>query len=136
MESKKDSAIRSMTGIDLETVRQLAALQATHDEMAAVLGIRPAAFKRKFQRSRTLRETIETGRQQGQLKLRQIQIRIAQDGNAAMAQWLGKIVLGQRDPQGAGSGSTSELPELNASDIREQFVKRLVALSKTAPTVN
>ena len=70
---------------------KLAALGATHDEIADFFGIDRSTVERRFARA------IERGRAQRKLKLRRLQWRAAEKGNIAMLIWLGKNMLGQSD---------------------------------------
>lgn len=82
---------RQKLPIDEAQVEELAAILCTMEEIAAVVGCSVDTLERRFA------DTIKTGRDRGKSSLRRVQWRLAQDGNAALAIWLGKQWLGQTD---------------------------------------
>jgi hypothetical protein len=82
---------RQKLPIDESQVEELAAILCTMEEIAAVVGCSVDTLERRFA------DTIKKGRERGKSSLRRIQWRLAQDGNAALAIWLGKQWLGQAD---------------------------------------
>ena len=84
---------RKKLDIDPEQIKRLAAVQCTADEIAAVVGCSTSLIHKRF--SRVLKE----GRRAGRASLRRTQWKLAQGGNAAAAIWLGKVILGQREPE-------------------------------------
>ena len=115
--------------IDVETLTKLASIQCNDREMAAYFGMNADAFARRRRKEKELQTAIDAGKHKGHANLRRVQMRIAEDGSAAMAIWLGKIWLDQRDPT-QGVGAAIDLPDTSTSEIRERFVQRLVQLSK------
>lgn len=77
--------------IDPAQVEKLAALCATHEEMADILGCDRATLERRFAAE------IRKGRASVKAKLRRLQLRAAENGNAAMLIFLGKTLLGQSE---------------------------------------
>lgn len=77
--------------IDIEVLKGLARIQCTMSEMAAVLGIHVDTLRDNYS------NVIEQERENGKASLRRIQFGLAQKGNVAMAIWLGKQLLGQRE---------------------------------------
>ncbi len=75
--------------IDPEQVRQLAAFNCSHAEIASVLGCSPDTLERRFA------VVIKEGREQGKSSLKRAQFKAALGGNTTMLIWLGKVVLGQ-----------------------------------------
>lgn len=84
--------------IDPEQFEKLCALQCTLEEIAGWFGCSVDTIERwcKRQYSRSFAETYKTHSQQGKISLRRNQFKIAEK-NAAMAIFLGKQYLGQRD---------------------------------------
>ena len=76
--------------IDPNDVEQLAALQCTYEEIAAFCGCDKSTISRNFATE------INKGREAGKISLRRKQFKLA-DTSAAMAIFLGKNYLGQRD---------------------------------------
>lgn len=83
--------------IDIEKLRQLAAIHCTDNEMASVLGISHDTLARRKQSDPEVMEAIEGGRNQGKASLRRLQWQAAQKGNVVMMIFLGKNILKQRD---------------------------------------
>ena len=83
----------------LATLKGLGAIQATIRECAAVLGIASRTMDDVLKRSPEAREIYEDGKAEGRASLRRLQFRLAEQGSAAMAIFLGKNLLGQADRQ-------------------------------------
>ena len=79
--------------IDYELVEKLASIQCTQEEIANFLGL----SVRTLQRDEEFCHIYKKGMENGKMSLRRIQFRIAEKGNAAMAIFLGKQYLGQKD---------------------------------------
>lgn len=82
---------RQKLPIDPEQVTQLAAIQCSYAEMAAVLNCNPSTLTRRFA------QEIQKGREQGKCSLKRAQFKRAMDGSIPMLIWLGKQYLGQRE---------------------------------------
>jgi len=99
--------------IDMEIVKQLAVIQCTYDEMAAVLGITLETFKQRMKEPE-FSSVVEKSRESGKASLRRTQYRLAMDGNPTMNIWLGKQWLGQADRvETKGELAVREMPQLN-----------------------
>lgn len=83
----------------LGVIEGLAKIQCTQGEAAAVLGCRRETFNRFIARNVEARDRWENGLASGKASLRRNQFKLSET-NAAMAIWLGKLYLGQCDPQG------------------------------------
>ena len=84
---------RPLKIIDPEMVRQLAMIDCSYDEMAAVLKCDPKTLTNRFS------QVIKEGREEGRSSLKRAQYKAAMNGNTTMLIWLGKQRLGQRDSQ-------------------------------------
>jgi len=80
----------------LSTLSGLAKIQCTTKEAAAVLGVSEPTFFAFLKRYEKAQELWENGKEGGKASLKRNQFRMAET-NAAMAIWLGKQYLGQRD---------------------------------------
>lgn len=78
--------------IDYEAVEKLANLQCTQEEIASFLNL----SVRTLQRDEEFCRVYKKGQEVGKMSLRRIQFKQAEK-NAAMAIFLGKQYLGQRD---------------------------------------
>ena len=97
--------------IDLEQLEKLAMLQCSYDELAAWFDISKSTLSENF------RTEIEKGREKGKMSLRRKQWNLA-DKSPAMAIFLGKNYLGQRDAP-MESGSSDEMKVLLAMAAKE-----------------
>lgn len=79
--------------LDLEQLRDLASIQCTHSEIAAVLRCSAAHISH----NQNYLQIIKEGQQAGKKSLRRSQFELAKK-SSAMAIWLGKQYLGQREP--------------------------------------
>ncbi len=85
--------------VDLKLVEDLARIQCTDAEIASVLGFTPEGFRKRKRRQAELVGVIEKGREAGRMSLRRLQWQSASKGNVVMQIWLGKQILGQREPR-------------------------------------
>ena len=97
MNEPKKKPGRPPVEIDIEQVERLAAIDCTEPEIAAVLGIDYATWKRHKKKNPDLALIVERGKENGKASLRRLQWKTAQEGNATMQIWLGKQRLGQQD---------------------------------------
>lgn len=77
--------------INESQVRQLAAINCSYAEMAAVLGCDESTLTRRFA------QVIKEGREQGRMSLKRKQYEVAMGGNVTMLIWLGKQLLDQSE---------------------------------------
>ena len=78
--------------IDYDMVEKLANIQCTQEEIASFLGI----SVRTLQRDEEFCRIYKKGQENGKMSLRRMQYKLAEK-NTAMAIFLGKQYLGQRD---------------------------------------
>lgn len=83
--------------IDYEEVEKLARILCTDAEIAEILEYTPEGFRLRKNRDSKLLGVLLKGRATGKKSLRRIQWELAQNGSAAMAIFLGKNFLGQKD---------------------------------------
>ena len=83
---------RPKTPIDYETVKKLANIQCTQEEIASFLGV----SVRTLQRDEEFCRIYKIGQDNGRMSLRRMQFKLA-ERNPAMAIWLGKQYLNQKD---------------------------------------
>tara|TARA_R110000824_G_scaffold194375_2_gene376983 strand:+ start:1457 stop:1798 length:342 start_codon:yes stop_codon:yes gene_type:complete len=77
--------------IDPEEVEKLASIGATNVEIASFFGCDPSLISKNFS------SIITKARESGKIRLRQWQMRAAQNGSVPMLIWLGKNMLNQSD---------------------------------------
>ena len=78
--------------IDYETVEKLANIQCTQEEIASFLNL----SVRTLQRDEEFCRVYKKGQENGRMSLRRMQFKLAEK-NTAMAIFLGKQYLGQKD---------------------------------------
>jgi hypothetical protein len=103
----------------LQTLRALARVQATHQEIRAVLGVSEPTLLEFLEREPIAREALETPSAIGKVSLRRRQIDVAMSGNASMLIWTGKQYLGQSDKSEVSGTLTLEHLVLQAVASRE-----------------
>ena len=89
---------RLLNELGVETIKNLASIQCTDEEIASVLGCSVDLLTNKNNREAFL-EAKEAGQLSGKASLRRMQFKTAEAGNATMQIWLGKQYLGQKDKQ-------------------------------------
>jgi hypothetical protein len=84
---------RPLLEIDEEQVFKLAGIGCTQEEISLIVGCSVDTLDRRFA------DTIKKGFSEMKMSLRRTQLRLAEEGNAALAIWLGKHYLHQREPK-------------------------------------
>ena len=77
--------------IDLGELEKLSALQCTDEEVAAWFRVSTRTIERR-RKERKFSETIARGRAKGKISLRRMQLRLAEEGNPALAIWLANSI--------------------------------------------
>lgn len=93
--------------IDYNTVEKLANIQCTQEEIASFLGI----SVRTLQRDEEFCRIYKKGQENGKMSLRRMQYKLAEK-NTAMAIFLGKQYLGQKDNVEVQSSQLDKVSEL------------------------
>lgn len=120
---------RPLAKIDPAQVEQLAAIQCSYAEMAAVLGCDPKTLSNRFS------QAIEKGREVGKSSLKRAQFKMAMGGNATMLIWLGKQHLGQHDKQSHEvSGPEGGPIEVKINELRDRFTRRIDGIASRIGT--
>lgn len=86
---------KKLNELGCKIIEQLASFMCTEEEIASFLGVTVEVLKNKSNEQSFL-ECIKNGRKKGKAGLRMNQFRLSKT-NAAMAIWLGKQYLGQKD---------------------------------------
>jgi len=91
---------RPRMDIDVEELKRLCRLNCTMEEIGAFFGCDKKTIERRYAEEEDFQQAIDQGRGLGKLSVRRKQMQIMDEHNsAAMAIWLGKQILGQRDNQ-------------------------------------
>lgn len=104
--------------IDYSIVEKLANIQCTQDEIANFLGI----SVRTLQRDEEFCRIYKKGQDNGKMSLRRYQFKLAEK-NTAMAIWLGKQYLNQRDTYEINNNHEITKVDELLKEIRENAIK-------------
>lgn len=112
----KHPAGRKSKEYNIEQVRQLAMLQCTDEEIAAVLGMSYRLLQTAKKNNPELKEVILRGREEGKASLRRAQwINATQRHSTQMQIHLGKNYLGQKDKVELGGSFEVKQPVINVT---------------------
>lgn len=105
---------RKEKSISWEKFEAGCALLATQEEIAGLLGITPHELSKRAQAhyGKSMKEIYESFSHQARMGIRRSQIKLARR-NAAMAIWLGKVILGQRENESKDSKSGEVLDAMH-----------------------
>ena len=110
----------------LKQLRGLGQIQATVREGAAFFGVSLVTFE-KFLDEPGVREAFNDGKGLGRISLRRTQFRLAEK-NAAMAIWLGKQHLEQRDRHELTGKDGGPIQHVDLSAVTEDDLRKLDAV--------
>jgi len=122
--------------IDYKQVEQLAAMQCTDEEIAAVLGVERSSISKRKKADKEFFTAYKKGKERGKASLRRMQFKAAEGGNATMLIWLGKQYLDQSDktqqeisgPAGKPVQMQVDLSSLSVEELRTlDAIQRKVA---------
>ena len=105
--------------IDYKLAFELARIQCTDTECAAVLGFSSGGFAERKKRDEELQSALKNGREDGKMSLRRQQWNLAKQGNPTMCIWLGKQYLGQTDKSDVVTEDRTPRGELADKSIDE-----------------
>lgn len=115
----------------LDQIRALGRIQATVEEVASVLRVSERTLQNFFSLHPEAKLAHEEGKYEGHASLRRKQFAMA-DKNAAMAIWLGKQYLGQREPvQQIETGGPGDFASLTDTEL-DQMIERAYEARKQA----
>jgi len=87
-------------------LEKLAALQCTDEEIASWFGVTTRTIERRRKHPK-FAATLERGKNKGRISLRRQQMKLVEEGSAAMAIFLGKNYLNQTDTFNQNSNGVS-----------------------------
>ena len=135
---QRPGAGRKLVKIDLEHLEKLCSLQCTDAEIAAWFQVSSRTIENRRKQAR-FAEAMERGRAKGRISVRRYQMKLLEAGNATMAVWLGKQLLGQRDVitaehVGSGGGAIQVSIKPDLSKLNDNELQQLRELAvKTQP---
>ena len=126
---------RKAAQIDLGELEKLCSMHCSDDELAAWFGVSVRTIQNRRRQPKFAR-VMYRGKARGCLNVRRAQLRLLEADNAAMAIWLGKIVLGQRDTMqitGLNGGPIQTESKPDFSQLSEDELRALwVTLAKVS----
>src|SRR5438552_16855587 len=93
---KRKGAGRKPIHIDPMELEKLCALQCTDEEIAAWFGTSTRTIETRRKQPQ-FAGAMQRGKVKGRVSVRRTQMKLLEAGNAMIAVWLGKQLLGQRD---------------------------------------
>jgi len=124
------------TPIDMQLLTDLAAIQCTYEEIAAVMGLQKRQFINRVNEDSALKKAIENGWAKGRASVRRQQFKLLEAGNATMGVWLGKQLLGQRDnldTKLTGSGAHGAVEVEISESPRDRILSRIAQMAAAGP---
>lgn len=111
---------RPIKRVDIETVKKLAQLHCTYEEIAEFVGVSTKTLQRSYV------HYIKKGRELGKISLRKAQFEKALGGSVPMMIWLGKQHLDQKDKieQTSYNEPLPLIIETKAEEIKDAKKKR------------
>lgn len=113
---------RPKKDIDEKQVFQLASINCSYAEIAAVVGCDSSTLTRRFA------QAIEKGRESGKMSLKRKMWETAMGGNVTMMIWLSKQMLGYTEKveqrQESNVKATIDVPAMTKEQAREILEKR------------
>lgn len=92
----RNGAGRKPVHIDLLELEKLCVLHCTDGEIAAWFGVSTRTIEMR-RKQPEFADVMERGKARGRISVRRAQMKLLEAGNATIAVWLGKQLLGQRD---------------------------------------
>lgn len=102
--------VRPKKPVDEKLIYSLAKIHCTMEEIAACTGLSHDRLNKRYA------SLIKNARENGKASLRRYQYLLAKKGNLGMLIWLGKQLLGQREPEEL-KGPTTIILESRAGQI-------------------
>lgn len=109
---------------ELEQLKVLARSHCPDSEIAAFVGLSESTMRRRFD---TL---LKTQREIGKCNLRARQYQMAMSGDRAMAIWVGKQILGQREKFDNANYHTGKIELSDGAKILKDQIARMEKLQK------
>jgi hypothetical protein len=105
-------------------------MAATKEEAAAALGVSRPTLWKFLEANEEAQEVWDRGFDEAKTSLRRLQWRLAKT-NTAMAIFLGKQLLGQKDQYGLEHGGKMDV---SMSTVRDGIQRKLARISEASPT--
>jgi hypothetical protein len=130
----REGAGRKPAEIDLSELEKLCLLQCNDEEIAAWFNVSVRTLQNRREQPK-FAKLMRRGRAKGCINVRRAQMRLLDAGNAAIAMWLGKVVLGQKDTMQITGANGGPIPTESKPDYSQLSVDELRALQATLAKV-
>jgi hypothetical protein len=108
---------RPESGINMEELEKLCAVQCTDEEIAAYFGVSVRTIERR-RKVESFREAMERGRAKGRMSVRRQLFRLSNNGNLGATIFLAKNLLGYKDVVATEhSGPAGGPMEISLADV-------------------
>ena len=125
----RTGAGRKPKPIDLLELEKLCSLQCSDEEIASWFGVSVRTIQNRRKQTK-FADAMRRGKARGCVSVRRAQMRLLDAGNPAMAIWLGKVLLGQKDTlqvTGANGGPIQTESKPDFSRVSEDELRSLQA---------
>jgi hypothetical protein len=125
----REGAGRKPKQIDMLDLEKLCSLQCTDEEIAAWFRVSVSTLQNRRKQPQ-FAEVMRHGRARGCVSVRRAQMRLLEAGNATIAVWLGKTLLGQKDTMqitGVNGGPIQTESKPDYSQLSEEELRVLLA---------
>jgi hypothetical protein len=108
---------RPESGINMEELEKLCAVQCTDEEIAAYFGVSVRTIERR-RKVESFREAMERGRAKGRMSVRRQLFRLSSNGSLGATIFLAKNLLGYKDVMATEhSGPAGGPVEISLADV-------------------
>jgi hypothetical protein len=114
---------RKRIEIDLEQLERWCALQCTDEELAAAFGVSTRTIESR-RKDPAFAQAMERGKAKGCISVRRTQMKLLEAGNASIAIWLGKQLLGQRDVTPLEVNSVATQDQKISIEVLDALIKK------------
>ncbi len=133
LEKTKGRPRKVLNDLGKEIIRKLASFMCTEEEIAGFLGCTVEALKAPCNQADFL-ECLKVGRESGKTSLRMAQFKLAKS-SSAMAIFLGKQYLGQKDVVESDEESKEKTEQSNAINNLANAISK-IDLNSVIPSIN
>jgi hypothetical protein len=123
----RQGAGRKTIPIDLKELEILSSLHCSDEETAGWLGVSVRTLQNR-RKQKKIAAVMRRGKARGCVNIRRAQMKLLEGGSPAMAIWLGKILLGQRETMqitGANGGPIQTESKADYSRLSDEELRAL-----------
>jgi hypothetical protein len=125
---------RKPAQIDLKELEKLCLLQCSEEEIAAWFSVSVRTIQTRRKQAR-FAEVMRRGKVKGCISVRRAQMQLLEAGNATIAVWLGKNLLGQKETMPVTGANGGPVQTESKADYSQLSVEELRAMRATLAKV-